>query len=161
MQKLFSLINSNPDIYTPWINRRVIPDWIDQEIITERISDRVFPTPQENSNIDRYTYLQKNPTAWYLDADVIVQKWPDFEMEKGLPYLACVCRMYNNWAILANGCAWFFDYLLDLYEQRKNNHKRLWVQPLLNRELKDKIRPIPDGYFIHLSLSMKLRKNHG
>lgn len=161
MQKLFTIINDNSDVYMPWVAKRIVPDWINQEIITERVSDRVFPTPQENANIDRYLLLQKNPTAWYLDADLIVRKWPDFEMEEGFPYLSCVGGMYNNWGILGNGCEWFFDYLLDIYEQRKDNPKRLWIQPILNKELKDKIRPIPGGYFYHVSLSMKKRNHNG
>lgn len=155
MQKLFSIINENSDIYLPCIAKRVIPDWIEQEIITERISELIFSTPQENASIDRYLYLKNNPWAWYLDADIIVQKWPDFEMESGHPYLA-VAGNPDTWAIMGNGCTWLFDYLIDFYKNRGTNTGRIYArEPFLSPEIAREIRPIPQGYFLHLSFSKR------
>jgi hypothetical protein len=156
MQKVFSLIYNFHPLYRKCLEMRQIPEWIDYEIITNRrvtTGDRDF---RQDTSIERLAYLQKYPDAWYLDADVIVDKWPDFEMEKGYPYLARLdSNYYDDWAILGNGCQWFFDLLM---ERMGDDPKPLWAHRIINTELRSKIRPIPKGYFRHLMLSSFVKR---
>lgn len=149
MQKVISLIYNYHPLYRKCLELRTIPEWLDYEIIIEPIVTNGSRSIREDTSIDRLYYLQQHPDAWYLDADVIVKKWPDFKMEKGYPYLAKV-GIYDDWAILGNGCKWFFDYLID---RCGNDPKPLWSHNIINTDLRGKIKPIPTGYFRHLMLS--------
>jgi hypothetical protein len=84
-----------------------------------------------------------------MDADTLIDKLPDFELEEGFPYLYYGGGIYDICVMLGNGCQWFFDML---YERFDSKNPIRWYQPILNKEFKDKIKPIPEGYFRHLAL---------
>jgi len=152
MQKVFSFLYNNHPLYKKCLSIRPINNSIDHEIITERVLTNGSRSFALDTDIERIAYLQKHPDAWYLDADVVVKKWPDFEMEKGFPYISYDRIQYDLWCILGNGCQWFFDYLMDYYYKCNEDPEPLWIHSLINSKLCDRIKRVSDGYFEHLLL---------
>jgi hypothetical protein len=152
MQKVFSLLFNNHPDYRKCVESRIIPDWVDHELITQRVLTEGKRPFTEDTDIERLYHMQKNPNAWYLDADVEIIKWPDFEMEPGYPYISYhePSRWHDNWCILGNGCQSFFDDLMQRYEKFNGDPPVWWSHELFNGELKDKIKKLPEGYFKHL-----------
>lgn len=151
MQTTFSLLYNNHGAYKKCINFRPIDSKIDQKIITERAlskGDRKFT---EDTDIDRLYILQQNPDWWYLDADVVVLKWPDFKLEPGIVYVGAVSGNIDTWCFLGNGCKEFYNDLMNFYYSKNGDVEEFWSHKIIRQDKRVKI--IPDGYFLHLSLS--------
>lgn len=156
-QKIVQILYNDQAAYRECmlLNKPLIEDHgADHVILTDRVLTKGARCFCEDTDIERLFYLQNNPTAWYLDADTVIKKWPDFEMEPGYPYISCGdTGYYDTWAIFGNGCYWFFDYLMNIYMDFNCNPPRWWSHDLMNGLLKDKIRPVPEDYFFHLHFS--------
>ena len=126
---------------------------IDYKLLTKPLITSGKRSISDDTDIDRIYYLQQNPSAWYLDADAIINKWPDFEMQSGYPYISYSGAQYDLWAIFGNNCSWFFDYLMEAYYKANQKPIRFWAHYLINMELKNKVKPVPEGYINHLHLS--------
>jgi hypothetical protein len=153
MQKVFSLLYNQHPLYLQCLNLRKVPGLVDHQIVTKRVLTKDGGSFWFETDIERIDYLQKNPNSWYLDADVIVNKWPDFKMDYGVPYVSCVGNNYDTWAIMGIGCQWFYDYLMEYYYKCNGKPEMWWSHKKINGELKKKIKPIPEGYFRHLMLN--------
>ena len=161
MNKLVQILYNNHPAYRLCmnLNKEILQSHeLDYTLLTERVlttGNRIF---QEDTDIERLYYLQQNPTSVYLDADCIIEKWPDFEMEPGFPYIsfdeeAEMCKgWYDTWAIFGNNCQWFFDYLMSNYTKECS---RWWSHKLINN-MRDKIKPLPKGYIRHLYFNFAL-----
>jgi len=94
--------------------------------------------------------MQKHPDWWYLDGDVRVIKWPDFKMEPGIVYMGFTGEMYDCWCILGNGCKDFFDDIMDYHDSLHGLIPGWWAHLRFNKEMKHRLKKIPEGYFDHL-----------
>lgn len=119
---------------------------VDYELI-ERETDR----PEIYSRSLRLNLLKNDPEGLWLDADCVVNKWFDFEFEKGYPYIlrdgGCSAAV-----IYCNGRT---DIFCDLLERQKSSKSCPCV---LIESCIDKFRYIPNGYIAHLKLG-RLAKN--
>jgi hypothetical protein len=153
MQKVFSLLYNDHPLYKKCLSLRQIPDWVDYELITERVLTDGKRTFAQDTDIDRLWRMQQDPNAWYLDADVVINKWVDFSLEPGFVYIGQTGDLYDIWCILGNGCKWFFDHLMDFYYKQNGNVENLWAHKIIRTELSKYVKPLPEGYFQHIGLS--------
>ena len=100
------------------------------------------------SEIVRLTEACINPEMFWLDSDVLIKKWPDFEFKPGKPY--CSEKWFEA-IFFVNGCCDFFRDLFKEYEN-KRLHKSCWLRRLFRDHLKE-FELIPEGYFVHMTLS--------
>lgn len=162
MQKVFSILYNNHPDYLACIESRVIPDWIEHRVVTERVLTKDMATSikgfQYDTDIERLYHLQKDPSQWYIDADTKVIKWPDFKMEPGYPYISPLLdakntynlKRYDDWCILGNDCQKFFDDAMDVFQSYKGKPPQWWFHQLLDTEWFERVKPLPDGYFKHM-----------
>ena len=155
MQKVFSLLYDAHPLYQMCLDMRQIPDWIDHKVITERVLTDGTEKAVYESDTDRIWHLQKDPDSWYLDADLIVNKWPDFKMEKGYVYMSQVQGKYDNFIVMGNGCQSFFDDVLNEYHEKP---EPLWTHKLYNYKFQDRIKPVPEGYVNHFAFAGSIPK---
>ena len=152
---VFQLLYNDNALYKHCIklNEKILKDnGVDHVVFTRPMISCGTRSFCEDTDIDRMYYLSKNPNAIYLDADCIIKKWFDFEMEPGYPYISRDVEHYDMWAIFGNGCTGFFETLMQAYHKENDNPKQWWGHHLINNYLKEKVRPIPGGYIKHLHL---------
>ena len=147
-QKVFSLLfNANP-LYQRCLD--LVPrEEVDFEIITDQYLGNQSLNSRAASDGERVYHLKNHPDWWYLDADTYVYKWPDFKMEPGCPYIYNQNGNWDNSIILGNGCKWFFDYMFERFDPSR---QIIWYLEIF-KELEDKIKPIPTGYFNHMAFN--------
>jgi len=152
MQKVFSLLFNNHPDYLNIVQSRPIPDWIEHRLITERVLTEGKRPFTEDTDIERLYHMQLDPNQWYLDADVEIIKWPDFPMDKGFVYMSYheEAVWYDNWCMMGNGCQSFFDDLMEIYRKFDGVVPAWWAHTQFNKDFKDRIKPLPPGYFKHL-----------
>lgn len=105
------------------------------------------------SEIVRLTYAASNPYMVWLDSDVLIKKWVDFDLKPGKPYKS---KTWNEAIFFVNGCCDFFQKLLDEYNNNNEEiYKPCWLrQMFLDHE--SEFEMIPDGYFVHLAMSQAI-----
>ena len=150
MQKVFSLLFNDHPAYKACLDSRTYPDWIDYNLITKRVLTSGERSFCRDTDIERLYHLQQDPSSWYLDCDCIIEKWPDFEMEKDKVYISYTGWAIDTWAILGNNCKWVFDFLIEKYKSFNDEVPEWWSHKLFETELKEHVRPIPNGYIKHL-----------
>jgi hypothetical protein len=145
------MYNSNPlidNLYQQILDLRKLPEGYEQVVVTEKLFDGKIDRLDYQSDFDRITYLKNSPDAWYLDCDIVIKKWPDFELEKGYVYCyqerGCI---YDTCVTFGNGQK---DYFEHLYKECCEGKR--YIHTVIDEDLKDRTRKIPDGYFEHLVL---------
>lgn len=93
--------------------------------------------------------LLRDPAKSYIDSNIIIKEI-DFEMVPGYPYVLQHKGSYGIGVVYGNNCTWFFEYLMRYYFRRLILGGRIpegWLDRVLNHDLKERIKPIPDGLF--------------
>ena len=136
------------DLYNQIIILRKLPKDVKQEIIVDKLFIGKDTTPDRQSDFDRIVYLKNNPSAWHIDADILIKKWPDFKLEKGFVYLYQERGLlFDTCVTLANGQTDYFEYL---YKECCIGDR--YIHTVIEEDLKDRTKPIPSGYFEHCVL---------
>ena len=104
------------------------------------------------SDVLRLRMASERPDMVWLDSDVLIKKWPDFEFKKGRPYL----NDRTASVIFVNGCTELFKNLWNLYEIDMDLNYPGWLQYLV-KEYKDEFEYLPAGYFVHCCLSQAIQ----
>jgi hypothetical protein len=95
----------------------------------------------------RLTQASVNPKMMWLDSDVLIKKWPDFEFKPGKPY----CSKKHWEAIFyVNDCCEFFKEML--YDSKRFSHRPCWLRKMF-QDRKSSFEFIPEDYFIHMTFS--------
>lgn len=102
----------------------------------------------------RFEWLYRDDMDCFMDGDTILIKPIDFELEKNKVYFYLYQgskKIYDQCVILPNGNKSFFKEFVDAH--RKGEVKTTAWFPSMIKTKTDFIRPIPNGYFVHLGLS--------
>jgi len=109
------------------------------------------------SNVLRVQEACKNPDMLWLDSDILVKKWPDFEFKPGKPYFAHgLSGNPENWIFYVNGRCDYFQSLMDRYIENKGWTDLYWMARMIQANPKE-VELFPRGYFIHLYLSRAVK----
>jgi len=100
------------------------------------------------SEVVRLVEAASTPDMMWIDSDVLIKKWPNFEFKKGRPY--CSEKWWEA-IFYVNDCCEFFQGLLKEYDD-KNLCKPCWLRQLFI-DHRFEFEMIPEGYFVHLALS--------
>lgn len=137
-----------PIIYQQCMNqiKSIVPDDIEYAFIDENLFNGEQQFSFQKGILE---LLIKKPDRLYMDSDMIMPKWFDFEFEKGKPYIYDGrCGMS---AIYANNCPDIInDLLLKNFNPERCTH---WII----RENISEFYIIPEEYIIHLHLGSLLR----
>lgn len=139
----------NEDLLYQKIIDRNMSSGVDIEVFKKPLQTVDGWSPRITSDIDRMIRLSENPELNWIDADCIPIKEIDFDLEPGFPYMYSR-GWFDPCVILGNGCGDFFKYIVSKLDINKPIE---WYFSLINGELKDKIKPIPKGYYLHLALN--------
>lgn len=105
-----------------------------------------------STRLSRLKALRENSLGMWLDSDIMILKWFDFEFEKGYVYVmgdeGCSAA-----AIFANGCIETIDFLI-------NEYKGNCIHTVIDKN-KDKFKVIPSGYLLHLRLYRLIQADGG
>jgi hypothetical protein len=151
MPKIVQYFDGNRPLYQQCIDqiKKSIPEGVTHELIKETFFTARYDNDYRAvTDVIRLNYLSRDPDMIWLDADTLIKKWIDFEMEKDKVYI----NSFNEAsAIICNGQCDFFKGLLDLYNKDEALNYAGWFHKML-RDNRDKIELIPQGYFVHLAL---------
>jgi hypothetical protein len=101
------------------------------------------------SDIIRLNQAAAQPNMIWLDSDVLIKKWIDFDLLPGKVYI----NDRTASVIIVNGCTEFFAKLWRIYEQTEELDYPGWLQRLLFKHGEGKIEYLPKEYFVHCELS--------
>ena len=136
--------------------KQSLPENVEYELVTKT---NIIPNCNDyraTSNIIRCDLASKNPNMIWMDIDVTINKWFDFEWKKGKVYFAQNnAGRFINWAFYVNGRCDFFTDMMKYYEETKPNHIQWFYQYCLTR--RDEIELIPNGYLNHEMMSVTLQ----
>jgi len=140
-----------------------LPSSIDYMLLT---STSIAPNCEDyraTSNLLRCKLASEYDDMVWLDSDIILDKWFDFEIKPGKPYFAQgIFGLPENWAFIVNGCTDFFKEAL----KTSKDCKDIWWLAKFIQANKDSVEYIPKGYLTHLMLSRAIKagkhfKNYG
>lgn len=98
------------------------------------------------SDLIRLKWASQHPDCLYLDTDVMVDRWPDWKWEQGMPYFSTLDGQGADlFAFYVNDCPYYFQQLLEFIGSEIG-----WCQNLINSGERD-FYEIKRGYFQHLS----------
>lgn len=137
-----------PKLYRMCINqvKSVIPDGVGYTLLNED-----FSRVNESFSFQRriFELLVEDPDRFWIDADMLIPEWFDFDFEPGKPYVyggSCAIS-----AIYANGCADVIDrVLLSKMNDNKCSHWNI-------KNAIDEFNIIPRDSILHLHLGSLLR----
>lgn len=143
--------------------KRSLPSSVDHILLTYT---SILPNCEDyraTSNLLRCKLASEHGDMVWLDSDILIDKWFDFELQPGKPYFAQgLFGLPENWAFIVNGCTDFFKRVLDASTDAKD----LWWMAKYIQDHKDEVGYIPKGYLTHLTLSRAIKsgasfKNYG
>jgi hypothetical protein len=137
-------------IYHKMINqaKSMIPGDVDYMMLTYSTCLPRNKDYRAMSDVIRLKYLATQPNMIWLDTDVLIKKWPDFELEPGHPYV----NDDSGSIVFCNGCTDFFSKLWEQYEADESINYVGWFQEIIY-DNKKFFRFLPHGYFVHVGMS--------
>jgi hypothetical protein len=136
--------------------RSRMPQDINYSLITKTECEARYIDYRAVSDVIRLKYAASDPNMVWLDTDILIKKWPDFEFKKGKTYI----NDSSVSVIFVNGCTEFYKHLWDIYQQTEELNYSGWFQRLILKH-KEIIEYIPTGYFAHCALSHAIFAGEG
>ena len=142
-----------PEIYRFFMNRiqESKPDSVEYKLITElpkSIDVKRFADIRYASDLFRLMYLREHPFDIWLDSDVIVDRWLDFDR-------AYAFRESSESIFCPYGNTEVLDRMIEEFD-----YDRQCIAGLF-RKYQNEFSVIPDGYFRHLGIGAMCRKTTG
>jgi len=133
-----------------------LPDDVSHRLLCTGVLQYAPTLTNEESRIStrmsRLKALRENLSGMWLDSDMMLLKWFDFEFEKGYVYVAGDVGCSAS-AIFANGCIETIDFLISEF-------KNFCIHVVIDKN-KDKFKVIPSGYLLHLRLYRLIKAGGG
>jgi hypothetical protein len=140
-------------IYQAIINHNLIRGF-NLSVVTKPTAPHKYSklNPTKLSDIERVWIAHQNPQDTIcIDGDTVIDRVPDFPMEPGKVY---IYQGRNPCVLIPNGATEVIKKLWASFDGI--NHPTTYISMMQN-ELKNDIRPIPDGYFRHLGIGFLVK----